>query len=346
MIQKDAPDRGIEGRQGPLEREAEALSGQKAPVDVILLEAALAYVRKAWPALPVHTPAQGKCSCLKVECPHPGKHPRTRHGLKDATTDESVIRRWWEMWPSANIAVATGNESGLVVLDIDPRHGGDENLHALEAAHGTLPETITALTGGGGLHKLFAHPGGRVKCCTGKDALLPGVEVKGDGGYIIVEPSLHVSGRAYAWEIGCGPGEIPMALLPTWLLGLIVQKAVRSKGVPAARIDERISEGSRNATLASFAGTMRRRGMSQSAILAALLEENAQRCDPPLEEEEVQGIVKSIARYAPGMAVSRHPASTEEPAVAYRQGLRVHRVTGPVPRPRSLRVDKGARWPS
>ncbi len=276
------------------------------------LKAALSYARRGWPVLPIHTPAQGKCSCLKGDCPHPGKHPRTQHGLKDATTDESVIRRWWDMWPDANVAVATGAASGLVALDIDPRHGGDKNLQALEARHGPLPVTVTAHTGGGGFHKLFVHPGGRVKNCTGDGALAPGVEVKGDGGYIVVAPSLHVSGQPYVWEIGAEPDEFPIAILPGWLLELIDKKAKGKRTAKRPPEGKRIREGGRNDTLASLAGTMRRPGMSKEAIAAALIEENAQRCDPPLQESEVLGIAESVSRYEPSDPVGTPPGEDED----------------------------------
>src|SRR5262245_28545135 len=100
-----------------------------------MLDAALAYAHRGWSVLPVHTVTNGQCTCGNVTCASPGKHPRTAHGVKDATSDEATIRQWWSQWPKANIGIATGAISGLVVLDIDPRHGGDESLQQLIQAH-------------------------------------------------------------------------------------------------------------------------------------------------------------------------------------------------------------------
>ncbi len=109
--------------------------------------AALAYAARGWHVFPCHSARAGRCSCGAPACQHPGKHPRTLHGLKDATTDPALITRWWQQWPDANVAVATGAVSGLVALDEDPRHGGDVSLDLLTHEHGPLPETVEALTG-------------------------------------------------------------------------------------------------------------------------------------------------------------------------------------------------------
>ena len=94
---------------------------------------------RGWPVMPCHHPVDDGCSCGHADCASPGKHPRTRHGLQQATTDSGTIRRWWRRWPEANVAVRTGarpDGAGVVVIDIDPAHGGDIALAALEAEHG------------------------------------------------------------------------------------------------------------------------------------------------------------------------------------------------------------------
>jgi bifunctional DNA primase/polymerase-like protein len=111
-----------------------------------------------WLVFPLHTPHDGSCSCGRRGCANIGKHPRTPNGLKDATTDPELISRWRGMWPDANRGVRTGAESGIVVLDVDPRHGGDDSLHELEREHGEVPATIECLTGGGGRHIYFQAP--------------------------------------------------------------------------------------------------------------------------------------------------------------------------------------------
>ena len=103
---------------------------------------------------------RGECSCSNPDCTSAGKHPRTAHGFLDATTDVNTVRAWWEDdFPLSNVGIRTGEESGLVVLDVDPRHEGDESLRQLEAKYEPLPETPTALSGGGGRHFYFQHPG-------------------------------------------------------------------------------------------------------------------------------------------------------------------------------------------
>src|SRR4051794_35895839 len=106
-------------------------------------EAALRYAAHGWPVLPLHTPNRdGGCSCGGSACPKPGKHPRTRRGLRDATTDPAQIRAWWTRWPHANVALTTGR---LVIIDIDGP-AGRAALSALERAHAPLPVTLTATT--------------------------------------------------------------------------------------------------------------------------------------------------------------------------------------------------------
>src|SRR5438132_1209804 len=127
------------------------------------LDVALGYISRGWGVFPCHTPTAAGCSCRRKDCPDIGKHPRTQHGCKDATTDEATIRRWWTQWPEANIGIATGAGSGLVVLDHDSYKGGDESLSELEHTYQPLPETVQQLTGGGGLQYFFTHPGKHVK---------------------------------------------------------------------------------------------------------------------------------------------------------------------------------------
>jgi putative DNA primase/helicase len=201
-----------------------------------------------------------------------------------------VIRQSWARWPYANVGIATGRDSGLVVVDVDPRNGGEDSLLALERKSGELPQTVEALTGGGGRHILFAHPGRHIK----NGQLAQGVDIKADGGYIVVPPSIHASGRPYAWETCSHPDDVALAPLPEWIVRLNEDGRHSDSG----RSDPaRIPDGTRNDTLTSLAGSMRRRGMTESAIRSALLVENADRCTPPLPEDDVQAIARSVARY-------------------------------------------------
>lgn len=181
----------------------------------VRLDAALEYAARGWRVFPVHTIRGGECTCGGRKGCKPGKHPLTDHGFKDATTDSKQIRRWWAKWPEANIGIATGKASGIIVLDIDPRNGGDQALAELESQHGSLPHTVEAISGGGGRHILLQYPGYHIKSRSG---LWPGIDVKADGGYFVAEPSVHESGREYAWELSHLPSDVAVALIPQWLL--------------------------------------------------------------------------------------------------------------------------------
>lgn len=227
-----------------------------------------------------------------------GKEPLTKHGFKDATSDEGQICEWWAKWPGANIGLRTGFDPdtgrGFAVLDVD-RHGevdGFATLAALVAEQGELPETATAVTGGEGKHYYLAIEGP-----TPTGPIGPGLELKADGGYVVLPPSIHPNGRAYRWETAPNGRFGP---LPGWL-------ATRTKRERAAPVADRIEEGERRPTLTSLAGTMRRRGMGEAEIAAALLVTNAERCSPPLDEAAVLAIATSVATLY-------EPARAERPA--------------------------------
>ena len=258
-----------------------------------LLDTALTYAARGWHVFPCHTPAASGCSCRR-HCGRIGKHPRTKNGLKDAATDEVTIRRWWTTWPAANIAIATGALSGLAVLDEDTYKGGDESLRELEHSYSPLPETVLSLTGGGGVQYVFAHPGTHVK--NGVETLGVGLDIRGDGGYIIAPPSLHASGKPYAWEVLHEPDETPLAPMPGWLLALCQETTRRE----APHAGAPILDGQRNETLFKLGCSFRARGCTEAVILAALREMNATQCHPPLEDAEVATIAASCAKYETG----------------------------------------------
>ena len=164
----------------------------------MLLDAALAYARHGIPVLPVHTPAaDGSCSCGRPDCDRPGKHPRLRHGLTDASTDPRRIELWWSRWPEANVGLRTGLV--MDVADVDSAEGWHGLRHLLG---GELPAGPQVRTGGGGWHFWFLPLGygNRVR-------LLPGLDWRGAGGYVVAPPSRHASGGDL--PTGCsGPAPI------------------------------------------------------------------------------------------------------------------------------------------
>ena len=162
-----------------------------------MLDHALQYAHRGWHVFPLHSVRNDLCSCGKSDCESPAKHPRTAHGLLDATTDEDTLTKWWSTWPDANIGVRTGQVSGIVVLDLDAQKGGLDSWAELQDTNGRV-ETLTSLTGGGGMHLFFTAPANELKS-TGSE-IAPGIDTRAEGGYVVVPPSLHISGRRYQWE--------------------------------------------------------------------------------------------------------------------------------------------------
>lgn len=207
------------------------------PADATMLDAAIAYARdKSWLVFPVHSLRDGRCSCGKGDCEQIAKHPRTPNGFKDATLEEDKIRAWWKRWPDANIGVATGAASGFVVVDVDGELG-EQTLDEHQHAYGELPETARAITGGDGSHYLFAHPDEVVRN-SAKKKLGPGLDVRGDGGYIVVAPSIHRSGQRYEWL-----ATEPLAPMPGWVLEKLRDPVPAAGAAPAAPGPRPISGG-------------------------------------------------------------------------------------------------------
>jgi hypothetical protein len=257
-----------------------------------LIDAALRYGSRARAVFPCWWVQDGHCACpAGTQCSSPGKHPLTAHGVLDATADESKIRALWRRWPEANVALATGSRSGFIALDIDPRHGGEEALAAVEAEIGRLPDTICVLTQSKGRHLYYRAPEATVACSA--STLGRGLDVRGDGGYVVAPPSTGVLGQ-YIWDSPSGDPDGSLAELPpAWIERLVG----RRQAVAALPISGPVPEGRRNDTLASVAGALRRRGLEPEVILAALLAVNEKQCQPPLPEEEVSQIARSVGRY-------------------------------------------------
>ena len=225
-----------------------------------------------------------------------GKNPLTEHGVHDATNDFAAFRRLVGSATDFNIGVATGSASGVVVIDVDPRHGGDRAFAKLQQRLGPLPRTLTCVTGGGGWHYYFRLPPGvEMK----KKVLAPGVELLAEGSYAVAPPSLHSSGRRYRWAEHRGPRDQAIASLPnSWLQFISASSQARNE--PAAADGEAIPEGSRNTELTRIAGQMRRAGLSEADMLAALRGVNETRCRPPLDDGEVAQIARNVAQYPAG----------------------------------------------
>lgn len=266
------------------------------------LEYALAYAGRGWPVFPLHTAGRRGCSCGRQGCERVGKHPRTEHGSKDATTDREVIRGWWEQWPEANVGIDT-ERAGLVVIDLDPTHGGDESWGRLLREQGAeLHSTLRIRTGGGGAHLYFLAPESPIRSSAGR--LGSGIDIRATGGYVVAPPSRHASGRRY--RIESEPDAQPLPL-PDGLLHLL-HPSQQPQSPISSSPNGSIPEGGRNDHLFRLAGSMRRAGMAEGAILSALQTENETRCRPPLEAREVEGIAAGITRYPSGSPETPWPS--------------------------------------
>lgn len=228
-----------------------------------------------------------------------GKQPACLHGCKDATRDPGVIEAWWRRVPSYNVAVATGRVSGIVVVDID-NDDAEVEIKKLEAEYSALPPTVEAITAKG-RHLFFRYPEREVRNSASK--LAPGVDTRGEGGYVIAPPSVHPSGKRYCWSVDSANA---FAEVPQWLLDKItapaIMPAVVPGGLPAAStstwaglIRDGAPEGCRNDSLARLAGYLLRGRISAEVALEIILLVNEARFRPPLSRAEVIATANNIA---------------------------------------------------
>lgn len=225
------------------------------------------------------------------------KRPATSNGFKNASRDLNQLRQWFHPNSTHNIGVVTGPKSGLVIIDLDEKNGvsGSASLASAEAKHGELPVTLRSTTGSGGQHLFFRYPAGvRVR---NRAAVLPGVDVRGDGGYVVAPGSL-VSGSSYRWQ----DKDAAIAELPQWLLKLITGKGSASESAPAEGAS--IPNGSRNDALFRFAMGQMRSGHHRDKVEKLVLDANTILCAPPMEEQEVRQIVENVYRLYKDRAVS------------------------------------------
>lgn len=228
------------------------------------------------------------------------KKPHTYHGCKDAKKDPGAIKSWWNRYPDAAIGVATGSMSNLVVIDedIDENKGlnGYEAVRKWEQEHGDLPETVTAITGRGGNHLYFHYEGSDIKNRAG---ILEGVDVRGEGGYVIAPPSPHPNGTEYAWELP--PDEYEIAPLNDVVKQfLLYEEAEDDSDGETFQMPEQIESGTRNDTLYRLACSLQAKGLPDAAIIEAVMATNLEKCIEPLEREEIELLCSSAFTYQKG----------------------------------------------
>ena len=253
-----------------------------------LLNAALKYAKEyGWAVFPVSSK---------------NKKPLTPHGCKDAKKTPGPIRAWWKRYPDASIGIATGSVSNLIVIDEDvDEDKGLDGIHEMriwERENGSLPETISVITGRGGSHRYYKYKGSDQKNRAG---IIEGVDVRGEGGYVIAPPSIHPNGTLYEWEND--PADVTIAEVDETVkkfLEIGEQQNNIKEVKETFKLPNVIESGQRNSTLHKLACSMQAQGISDDAIMAAVKAENATRCAEPLEETEIETIVNSALRYKKG----------------------------------------------
>jgi hypothetical protein len=219
------------------------------------------------------------------------KLPLTEHGFKDASRDPEQIRQWWTKWPEANIGIATGRISGIVVLDVDRKHGVDGVVSAAEL---DLPPTLVIRTPSGGYHLIYKSPASAI--VPRRIGVMEGLDVLGESGYVVAAGSC-VNGVPYQIVRNRPIAECPEVL---------IKLALRPDKTFSESLDDdgKIGAGERNNYLTRIGGKLRRIGFSNDEMTAALLVVNTTRLNPPLAEAEVRRTASSVARYAPDSEAS------------------------------------------
>lgn len=265
-----------------------------------------AFIRLSMPIFPLYTVFDGKCTCGDPGCKDQGKHPIVEW-TKERTTNTGKIHDWIEKYGRCNWGGTTGKLSGVFVVDIDPRHGGDKTFTDLEVQYGKIPDTRIHRTGGGGVHIIFSIPRG-VTIKSGSNVLGPGVDVKGEDGYIVLPPSRHISGGVY--EV---LNDVPAADPPEWLINLL-QNGESTAGIcgPGFKMPDTIPAGARTTTLFKAASSLRAKGFSEQAVDAAIRIENQLRCEhPPVPDQKLQGIIRDASRNYPAAGTIIHTGTAD-----------------------------------
>lgn len=228
------------------------------------------------------------------------KKPLVPDWPKEATTDRAQIDKWAREYPNCNWGIATGRESGVFVVDVDGEEG-ERTVQRLTEEHGEAWKNTYSVTTANGFHLYYANPPD-VTINSNVKRIAPGLDMRGEGGQAIAPGSIHPSGIVYSIK-----ADLPIADAEPWLLDLILNPRSKSQSknpstalaVTFGASQVEAGEGSRNSTLTMLAGGMRRKAMAYESIAAALLQENQKRCKPPLGEDEVLSIARSVSKYAP-----------------------------------------------
>lgn len=241
---------------------------------MIMKDYALQYAAKGMRVFPVKRGTKGA-----------GGGQLLRSWKTEATTDPEVISGWWNMWPDADICIATGN--GLAVIDLDVKGKGDGTASMLGwiADNGCMPPTAVVMTGSGGQHHYYTVNG----TYPNRRGILPGIDIRSDGGYVVAPPSV-----GYSWA-----NSLPIAQADQNVYDFLEGRE-RPKFF---MLPDEIAEGSRNDTLFKYAASLQAKGMADDTIMQEVEKANLEKCVQPLDDKDIGAIVKSVlGRYPKGKA--------------------------------------------
>lgn len=258
--------------------------------------------RLGWAVFPLHgIDKQGRCrGCGGEQCA--GKHPIPRHWERSIASATAASSIWKLDLGQRGIGLVCGPKSGVWALDVDVRTGGEDTLAQLEHAHGELPSTWRARTGTGGQHIFFRATDDTIR--NSASQVMPGLDVRGAGGYVVLPPSPHRSGGSYEWI--AAPLSVELADAPQWLLTLATmrpRKARRPHGRDETQL-KMIAAGRRHDALVRFCGLLRSCGLGEDAIVEcgfSLLRHHAVQ-EPPMDMDQAERDMRDVARRYPPTA--------------------------------------------
>lgn len=246
-----------------------------------------------------HALQYAKLGLAVFPCKERGKQPAFKNWQDTATTDPEGIKTIWNRNPQFNIGIATGSKSkGLIVVDIDNHDvNGADSLREWESENGKLPETATVLTGSGGVHYYYWATE-EVRGATG---VLPGVDIRAEGNLIIAPPSIHPNGNAYEWDLGADLDDPGIADADETVMKLIRSGSKNSRSEGNFQLPDVIRNGNRDNTLYKYACQLQAKGIGDFEIKAAVKAANIERCDEPLDDNEVDTLINSALKYEKGV---------------------------------------------
>jgi len=261
------------------------------------LKQIMMYADLNWRVLPIHYKDEnGNCSCKNPECSAPLKHPSISGWDRKATSNKTILEAQWKREPRLNVGILAGKDSGIIVLDVD----GEEGLKTFKEKSINDPKTIMSKTGSGGLHLIYKYDESLAKELGGKISnrvkFLPGLDLRGDSGFIVASPSEHITGNFYQWINS--PEDTKIQPIPEWLKEALKSKQPQEfKNEESLGIVGEIPKGQRNSKLFKMASDESKKGITLNLIEDYINKINETYCKPPLPDDEIHRLCLSACGY-------------------------------------------------